>query len=89
MSCVQFSTGGSSKTVGRFDRHTLSAYLCDAGTENGFVEGQPSGYPHGESFPLSTAHCNGQAASIVLVLYLVFGAPAWPSVIPYFLFPCR
>ena len=50
-----------------------------------FAEGQPVRLPARRSFPLSTLSVIGQAASIVLVLYLVFGMPALAEYHPLFL----
>ena len=50
-----------------------------------FVEGQPVNLPARRSFPLSTLSVIGQAASIVLVLYLVFGTHVLDEYHPLFL----
>jgi PAS domain S-box-containing protein len=50
-----------------------------------FVEGQPVRLPARRSFPPPTLSAIGQAASIVLTLYLVFGAPALAEFHPLFL----
>jgi PAS domain S-box-containing protein len=50
-----------------------------------FVEGQPIKLPAQRSFPLSTLSVIGQAASIVLVLYLVFGTHVLDEYHPLFL----
>jgi len=50
-----------------------------------FVEGQPVRLPARRSFPPSTISAIGQAASIALTLYLVFGAPALAEFHPLFL----
>ena len=49
-----------------------------------FVEGQPVRLPTRRSFPLSTLSVIGQAASIVLTLYLVFSAPALANYHPFY-----
>jgi putative nucleotidyltransferase with HDIG domain len=50
-----------------------------------FVEGQPVKLPARRSFPLSKLSVIGQAASIVLVLYLVFGTHVLDEYHPMFL----
>jgi PAS domain S-box-containing protein len=50
-----------------------------------FAEGQPVRWPAGWSFPRPTLSAVGQAASIVLTLYWVFGAPVLDEFHPLYL----